>query len=1091
LKQRTAAGEVLPPSKPLTGPGLAPALGLRAGGTGFFIVAQATLKKENLTMSSLSFLRWLHNLHFAWRLPSKARNRRRSACSPAAAGYRPHLESLEDRLCPSPLPLAPPLTPADGATQARVSQVYGQLPLSFEANQGQTAAAVNFLSRGSGYRLYLTPDEAVLALQQNGTAPGINAPGAPAGAVLRLELVGGNAQAPAIGLDAQAGTSNYFIGNDPSQWHTGITNYGRVEYQNVYAGVNLVYYGNQQQLEYDFVVAAGANPGAIGLACQGVQSMSLDGQGNLVLHTAGGEVVEQAPVLYQDIGGVRQLVAGSYVLQGDGQVGFAVGAYDRSQALVIDPVLSYSTYLGGSSQEQGRAIAVDSAGNAYITGYTYSADFPIAGALQPAKGSTSGADIDAFVAKLNAAGTALLYSTYLGGSSLDGGQGIAVDAAGEAYVTGYTDSNNFPTKNALQPANAGGFNNEDAFVAKLNATGTALIYSTYLGGSSNDEANAITVDTAGNAYVTGDTASTNFPTKNPLQAANVGGNYDAFVTELNGTGSALVYSTYIGGSSNDRAYGIAVDGAGNAYVTGSTTSTNFPTKNALQPAYGGGYDAFVTKLNATGTALIYSTYLGGSSNDEASGIAVDATGNAYVTGYTSSYNFPTKNPLQPTNSRYYTDAFVAKLNAAGTALVYSTYLGGSNSDYGQGIAVDSLGNAYVTGYTRSTDFPTKNPLQANGGGWDAFVAKLNATGSALIYSTYLGGSGNDEAFGVAVDGTGNAYVTGYTTSTDFPTQNPLQPANAGSMDVFVTKISMPGGFNVSTPANVPTGSPFNITVMATDASGNLAPDYTGTVQFTSSDGAATLPPSYTFTMDDQGVHTFAVTLNTLGNQSLTVSDNTDPTAPLIGSSKVAVIGPATQFQVSTSTAITAGTTINVAVTATDALSDVAVYYAGTVSLTSTSATGIVTVLGSYTFTAADQGTHAFSITLTTAGTLSLTATDANGVSGNDPSLIVYAAAASQLVFTAYPASVSAGTPFSVTLAVTDAYGNVVTNYTGKVHFTDSVGGASLPKDYTFTASDQGVHTFTGLVLRTKGVQTLKVSDTHNSSIFGSVVVDVL
>jgi len=1034
----------------------------------------------------MAFTNWLRNLRSAWRFSSKRRNRRGAMCCHMTARCRPWLEPLEDRRCPSALPLTATLTPADAATQSRASQAYGTIPLSFEANQGQTDAQVNFLSRGSGYTLFLTPTNAVLDLQQPAATGNLPSPltthDSPLTDTLSMDLVGANAQAPATGLDAQTATSNYFIGNDPSQWHTGVTNYGRVEYQNVYAGINLIYYGNQRQLEYDFVVAPGANPAVISLAFQGTQDMTLDSQGNLVLHTAGGDVVEHAPVLYQDIGGVRQAVAGSYVLQGSHQVAFAVGAYDRSQALIIDPVLSYSTYLGGSGTDVGTAIAVDGAGNAYIGGYTFSTNFPTKNPLQAAYG---GGSYDAFVAKLNAAGTALVYSTYLGGRSYDQATGIAVDGAGNAYVTGTTSSTNFPTQNPLQAAFGG---SHDAFVAKLNATGTALVYSTYLGGGNWDEAHGIAVDGAGNAYVTGFTQSTNFPTKNPFQAA-FGGHADAFVAKLNATGTALVYSTYLGGSGYDYGNGIAVDGAGNAFVTGWTSSTDFPTQNPLQGASGGRYDAFVAKLNATGTALVYSTYLGGSGYDYGNGIAVDGAGNAFVTGTTYSTDFPTKNPLQAAYGGG-GDAFVAKLNATGTALVYSTYLGGGG-DLGYGIAVDGAGNAYVTGYTGSANFPTKSPLQAaNGGGQDAFVTKLDATGTALVFSTYLGGSGSDEAYGIAVDTTGSIYVTGSTASTNFPTSNPLQATYGGAGDAFVAKINL-SGFILSTPSNVPAGSPFNVTVTATDASGNVATGYTGTVLFTSSDGAAMLPAGYTFTTADQGVHTFAVTLNTLGSQSLTVSDNTGPTAPLIGSNNVLVIGPATQFQVSTSTAITAGTGLNVTVTATDALGNAAVYYTGAVSLTSTSATGTVTALGSYTFVAADQGTHAFSITPTTAGTFSLTATDANGLDGSDPSLIVYAAAASQFVFTACPASVTAGTPFSVTIAITDAYGNIVTGYTGKVHFTDSVGGATLPRDYTFTANDQAVHTFTELVLRTKGVQTLKVSDTKSSSIFGSVIVDVL
>ncbi len=360
-----------------------------------------------------------------------------------------------------------------------------------------------------------------------------------------------------------------------------------------------------------------------------------------------------------------------------------------------------------------------------------------------------------------------------------------MDSAGNAYVTGYTGSSNFPTKNPFQGARAGSY---DAFVTKLSPTGSALVYSTYLGGGGSDVGDGIVVDSTGNAYVSGQTTSTNFPTKNPFRAANAGG-FDAFVTKLSPTGSALVYSTYLGGNGYDYAYGIALDSARNAYVTGYTHSTNFPTKNPFQGVYPGGYyTAFVTKLSPTGSALVYSTYLGGSYADVAYGIAVDSTGNAYVTGSTGSANFPTKNPFQGVSAGNF-DAFVTKLSPTGSALVYSTYLGGNSVDAAYGIALDSAGNAYVTGYTHSTTFPTKNPFQP-AHAFDAFVTKLSPTGSALVYSTYLGGSnGSDIGYGIAVDSTGHAYVSGQTNSTNFPTKNPFQAANAGNYDAFVTKLS--------------------------------------------------------------------------------------------------------------------------------------------------------------------------------------------------------------------------------------------------------------------------------------------------------------
>ena len=677
---------------------------------------------------------------------------------------------------------------------------YGKLPLAFEANQGQTDQQVKFLSRGRGYALFLTGTEAVLALNQpqrtqrtrgESFMPS-SAPSAPSAVQLRLRLLGANPGPEVRGLEELPGKSNYFIGNDPSRWRTNVPTYGKVEYRDVYPGVNLVYYGSGRQLEHDFVVAPGADPSQIRLAVEGADKIELDAQGDLVLHAGNGDLHLRKPVVYQEIDGARQEVSASFVLDTSHsafrtphsqEVGFQIAAYDATRPLVIDPVLVYSTYLGGSGDDQASGIAVDSAGNAYVTGVTSSTNFPTATPLQGANAGYS----DVFIAKLNATGLALVYSTYLGGNGSDNGDGIAVDSSGSAYLTGHTNSPNFPTVSPLQPSYGGG--GWDAFVTKLNPAGSALVYSTYLGGSGQDMGYSIAVDSLGNAYVTGQTQSLNFPTASPLRAAHGGGMFDPFVAKLNAAGSALVYSTYLGGSGEDWGSGIAVDSAGSAYVTGGTYSTNFPTASPLQSAFSGNYDAFVTKLSVSGSALVYSTYLGGSASNMGKAIAVDSSGNAYVTGFTSSANFPTANAVQAAYGGG-GDAFVLKLDPSGSTLLYSTHLGGSDSDLGSGIAVDSSGNAYVTGYTWSTNFPTATPLQAvYGGGYDAFVTKLNAAGSALLYSTYLGGSGREDGYGIAVDSAGNAYVTGSTASTNFPTANAFQPVfGGGSYDAFIAKI---------------------------------------------------------------------------------------------------------------------------------------------------------------------------------------------------------------------------------------------------------------------------------------------------------------
>jgi len=730
------------------------------------------------------------------------------------------------------------------ASETRLHEAYGKLPLSFEANRGQTDPQVKFLSRGPHHTLFLTSDEAVMVF----TKPELSAKNTPAEvkpskreratqAVLRIRFVGANPKTRVQGQEELPGKANYFIGNAPTKWRTKVPTYAKVRYDDLYPGVDLIYYGTQRQLEYDVVVRPGADPNRIIFGIQGADDLEVDAQGDLVLHTAAGQIRQHKPFVYQEVDGVRKEIPGGYVLRDTHQVGFRVTAYDPSLPLIIDPLLVYSTYLGGANNDNASAVAVDAAGNAYVTGITASAtNFPTtAGAFQ----TTLGGGSDAFVTKLNPTGTALIYSTFLGGSDFDTGVGIAVDASGNAYVTGSTASTNFPTTaGAFQTtlAGPGGGSLTDAFVTKLNPTGTALVYSTYLGGRDFDNGEEVAVDAAGNAYVTGRTSSTDFPTTVAAFQTTSAGGGDAFVTKLNSTGSALVYSTFLGGAeSSDGGFGIAVDALGNAYVTGLTNSTDFPTTaGAFQTTIGSTQSAFVTKLNPTGSALVYSTYLGGSGGAEGTGIAVDAAGNAYVTGDTNSTDFPTTAGAFQTTSSGGTDAFVTKLNPAGSALVYSTFLGGSSFDQGSGIAVDASGDAYVTGRTFSTDFPTtEDGFQTTfGGARDAFVTKLNPTGSALVYSSYLGGSSLDQGSGIAVDARANAYVTGVTLSTDFPTTgDAFQTTLGGSTDAFVAKLSFantPGGTNVTVQIGQATVTFANVTAagdttLATSAVGPPPP----------------------------------------------------------------------------------------------------------------------------------------------------------------------------------------------------------------------------------------------------------------------------
>jgi hypothetical protein len=697
-------------------------------------------------------------------------------------------------------------------TTAQMQEAYGRLPLSFEANRGQADGSIDFLARGPGYMLALSSTEAALAL----SARDAEASSSARPAMLRMNFVGANQKAHPAGVDALEGKVNYLIGSDQDRWQTDIPTYGRVRYNEIYPGIDLVYYGNQRQLEYDFVIAPGMDAGRIAFEFSGAERVEIDEKTGDLLMTVGEKVVRQhKPLGYQETSVGRRKVESHYAMKEGGRVGFEVGEYDRSAPLIIDPVLVYSTYVGGSGGDQGLHVAIDSLGSAYITGFTTSTNFPTVSPIQAANGSFQ----DAFVTKVNAAGTAFVYSTYLGGDGDDQARGLAVDSAGSAYLTGFTNSTNFPTANAFDATI--GTNGNDAFVTKLNAAGNALVYSTYLGGDDNAEfGQAIAVDSAGNAYVTGSTFSDDFPTVNPIQSANAGGSDDAFLSKLNAAGSALVYSTYLGGDGNDSGEGIKVDSAGNAYLGGDTTSTNFPTASPIQAAQAGDGDIFVLKVNAAGNALVYSTYLGGSLRDACEDLAIDSAGNAYVTGDTESNNFPTANAFQSANGGtvLLQDAYVTKINAAGSALVFSTYLGGTGGEVGFGIAVDSAGSVYLAGATGSnTTFPTVNAIQcARAGGADVFATKFNAAGSALIYSTYLGGAQGDQARGVAIDSVGNAYIAGFTSSTDFPTVNAIQSTFGGETppfgDAFLFKLNDAAGppcnaTPTPTPSPTPTPTP--------------------------------------------------------------------------------------------------------------------------------------------------------------------------------------------------------------------------------------------------------------------------------------------
>jgi hypothetical protein len=727
------------------------------------------------------------------------------------------------------------------STPARITiaKNYGQLPLRFEANLGQTDAVTQFLSRGDGFSLFLASTESVLELRDLYLRTSASEP--KPSSLLRMKLLGANRTPRAEGLERLSGTSNYFIGNDPKKWRTDIPNYAKVQFEGIYPGVDLVYYGNQQQLEYDFIVAPGADPAVIRLGFSGAD-MNIDQQGNLLLSIEGRELRWAKPIVYQEIAGTRHFVDGRYSTIGAKSVGFEVSHFDRHYALVIDPTLVYSTYLGGSSSgEVAAAIAVDSTGNAYVTGSTGSTNFPTANPYQSALAS-NGTSTNAFVTKLNAAGDAVIYSTYLGGSGGgpaygDGGTGIAIDSSGSAYIAGYTYSSDFPTASPFQP-NYGGAG--DGFVAKLSASGNSLVYSSYLGGSGQDgfPNTAIAVDSSGNAVVAGGTYSSDFPIVNAGQPA-YGGQGDCFITKVNSSGT-VAFATYFGGNDLDNCAGLALDSSGNIYLAGSSFSTDFPFTGSVGNGHG-----FVAKLQNSASGVIYATKLGGVSGNNgdagAGGVAVDSAGNAYVFGTATATDLPiTTTAFQGLFGGGVDDTFVMKLDSAGSNLLYCSYLGGSQGEQGIAIAIDSSGHMYVTGNTVSPDFPLSNAIQQTYGGGqsDVFVAEFDpfgTTATSLVYSTFLGGNNPDHAYAVAVDAAGNVYIAG-NTGGGFPTTpGAFQTTYGGSVnDGFILKISgtvaptQPANINATSGAaqaavvGAPAPAPFSATV--TDSSGNGVPN---------------------------------------------------------------------------------------------------------------------------------------------------------------------------------------------------------------------------------------------------------------------------
>ncbi|MCU0631571.1 MAG: SBBP repeat-containing protein, partial [Methanolinea sp.] len=748
-------------------------------------------------------------------------------------------------------------------------------PLRFIENAGQSEDEVEYVVISDDGSIFFTVSGMTVRLVTM-------VENTPTTTLVGYRFVGAEPAPLITGLDPLEGKVNFLVGNDPGKWLTGIPTYKRIQYHELYSGIDLQYEGTPEGLKSAFIVAPGASPDDIILEYSGIEGMTLDDDGSLRIRSAAGELMELPPVCFQEIDGEEVQVSASYILKGGNRVGFVTGPYDRSRPLIIDPVMKYGLYLRGIGVAYGRSVAVDSSGNAYVTGESFPAPYTMA------EGSygVSGEGTDVVVAKINADGTAPMYVTYLGGSGDETGRGISVDVAGHAYITGQTDSTDFPTVDAIQDYLAGA---TDAFAVKLSPDGSTPIFSTYLGGAGEDRGNGVDVDGEGDAYITGNTLSPDFPVVVPDHNTTYGGNQDAFILKISGDGSLIFFSEFLGGSKLDAGSGVAVDSEGNSYVTGETFSRNFPVRNAMQPTLAGGVwsDAFITKVSPDGDAFLYSTYLGGTQVDSGRSIGVDAKGRAHVTGGTILGVFPVKNPYQGPGGC--ADAFYSRLSPDGSSLEYSTYIGGINNDEGKGIAVDSCGSAYVTGFTFSHDLPLVNPYQPyfGVGGTpfstavsDAFVAKFVPWDTTPEYVTYLGGNGDDVGAAIAIsrqtcseciDERTCASITGYTDSTNFPSSDPypvtFEPKGQGGFLFTLCDDTESPAMPVADFSAEPTsGCPAPLFVQFTDLSTGIPTSWYW--QFGDGSTSALQHPNHTYTTPGTYNVTLTVT-NVCGSDTLT------------------------------------------------------------------------------------------------------------------------------------------------------------------------------------------------------------------------------
>ncbi|HEY7337893.1 MAG TPA: SBBP repeat-containing protein [Bryobacteraceae bacterium] len=901
--------------------------------------------------------------------------------------------------------------------------------------------------------------------------------GRPAAAV-HFTMLGAKQRAQGQALQLQAGKSNYFIGNDPALWRKDIPRYGRVEYRQVYPGIDLTYYGGAGgQIEYDFTLGPHADPRRIRLKIEGADRIEIDNAGDLVLRAGDAEIREKRPVVYQDTPQGRRNLEARYVALGGNRVGFEVGGYDPAKPLIIDPTLIFSTFFGGpgndGAQNDGtQSVVLDASGNFYVSGFTRSA--PVSGAQLGHPFAGAAGTIAEYVAKLSPSGT-LLSVTYFGGTNDHGGAFVAVDANNDIYVGGETASTDFPTVNAIiipSIFNGGNYGGGafDAYVMKLNSAGNTLIYSTYLGGSGSDGVNGIQVDSLGEVYITGQTTSPNFPTTVKATQPSLAGKQDVFAAKLSaGPTPSLLYSTYFGGNDLDYSKGLVLDSSGNSYMWGHTHSQDFPQQNGLAltcnwPSIHHGWAAMLTPTGG----IAWSTLICGMNGaDQVNAGRLTPAGNFLIVGETNSTNFPTLNPVQASFAGGTDDAFVTELSPSG-GLIYSTYLGGSGDDGADALAVDSLDNWYLAGHTASTNFPTKNPIQSSnlGSGSNVFLTKF-ASPSSIVFSTYFGGSQTDTMSGLAVDANGRAYVAGITDSPNFPLKNPLQstigacgaPNGTGCNDAFWSIIAT-CDFTLSSPGGVAaSGGAGSISITTTPECGWTA---------TTPDSWITLTPA-----QPSGVGTGSVSYTVAANNGASRSGSI-----VIGGQNVNITqGGGVPI---TLTSSPSGASLTVGGTGCAPGS-----YTTPASLTWSAQTCTVRFADPQTFSSVNYSFKSSTVNGTATSSLNpLTVTpDANSLTINATYAAVIGASpgtATHFSVTA-PASAAAGVPLQFTVTALDSGNNSVTGFSDPVHFTGTDGSGALPADATLT---NGAGTFTASLV-TVGTQTITASDLFDATITGT------